>query len=95
MMNQSTNKGVTPKRYDWSNGSDNPYTVEPPHGLIPHCLHCGSHSIVTLDGTDYFNYFVKGGRIADCFPYLTLDQREVLITGTHPECWDELFKEEE
>lgn len=95
MMNQNTNQGVTPKIFDFSHGSTNTYTVEARHGLIPKCYHCGIGTIVILDGTDYFNYFNRGGRIADIFTYLTMPQRELLISGTHPECWDALFADEE
>lgn len=94
-MNQSPEKGVTPKEYDFSHGSSNPYKVEARHGLIPPCIHCGIGSIVTLDGSEYFAYFNRGARITDAFPTLTPSQREVLITGTHPECWDALFADED
>lgn len=32
--------------------------------------------------------------IQDLLPELDADQREMLISGTHPECWKELFGEE-
>jgi len=81
---------------DLSNGSTNPYKVEMRHKLIPRCIHCGIFRNVILDGGDYFRHFVQGrGDVASNFPYLTLEQREILISGTHPECWAELFKDEE
>ena len=38
----------------------------------------------------------QGGRlIQNVMPALTADQREMLISGTCPRCWDNLFPEEE
>jgi hypothetical protein len=95
MTNQSTHEGVTPIEFDFSHGSNNPYTVEARHGLIPPCIHCGVGSIVKLDGSEYFAYFNRGIPVAQAFPTLSLDQRELLITGTHPQCWDALFADED
>lgn len=79
---------------DLSNGSTNPYLVEARHNLIPRCFECGIFTPILLDGSDYYNYFVQGkGNIQDNFPYLSREQREILISGIHPECWDKLFKE--
>lgn len=36
-----------------------------------------------------------GHCIQDCMPELTPDQREFIMTGTTPEQWDMLFKEDE
>lgn len=95
MMNQSTNKGVTPRIFDFSHGSTNRYEINARHNLIPTCLVCGARSIITLDGSEYFAYFVRGQNITTAFPTLTADQREVLITGTHPDCWDAMTKEDD
>lgn len=37
----------------------------------------------------------SGRKVQDEFPDLTPDQREFLLSGSTPEEWDELFKEEE
>lgn len=37
----------------------------------------------------------SGIMIQEAFPDLTPDQREFLLSGSTPEEWDELFKEEE
>jgi hypothetical protein len=31
------------------------------------------------------------GLIQDIFPNLDADQRELIMTGTHSECWKEIF----
>lgn len=36
-----------------------------------------------------------GLHIQDCFPYLSTDEREWLMTGYCPRCWEEMFPEEE
>lgn len=60
----------------------------------PHdCVVCGRiHEPVVLDAEKYYRW--KGGEcIQDVFPdsEMTKDQREILISGTCPECWDALF----
>jgi hypothetical protein len=37
----------------------------------------------------------SGTLIQRAFPEMPADQRELLITGTHPACWDRLFAEDE
>ena len=36
----------------------------------------------------------KPGCVQDVFPDLTVDQREMMISGISPEEWDEMFSEE-
>jgi hypothetical protein len=57
---------------------------------------CRKFSPVILDGSDYFRYFIQGkDDVQTIFPYLDASQREVLITGIHPNCWTKLMGEEE
>jgi hypothetical protein len=88
-MAHETPEGVPlPLVYDFSHNSKNPYVVELRHNLIPRCLHCNKFVNVKLDGSDYFRFFVVGKDHAqDVFPYLTADERELLISGIHPECF--------
>ena len=40
------------------------------------------------------NGLINGGDrplIQDIFPYLNADQREQIMTGTHPSCWNQMF----
>jgi hypothetical protein len=41
------------------------------------------------------NEWLNGGLIQNCFPYLTADERELLMTGIDGEIWDEMFGETE
>lgn len=96
-MNDDTTQGVTlPDVFDFSNGASNSYLVEARHRLIPPCPYCGEFRPVLLDGSQYYHYFVSGtaGNIQHAFPNLTAPQREVLMTGIHPQCWDALFADE-
>ena len=33
--------------------------------------------------------------IQHAFPEMPMETRELLISGTHPECWDSLYKDED
>jgi len=37
------------------------------------------------------NEWVNGGLIQNCFPYLSADDREILMTGIDSKTWDEMF----
>jgi hypothetical protein len=39
--------------------------------------------------------FEDGALIQDAFPYLTNDQRELIMTGLTDEMWDDMFPNEE
>jgi hypothetical protein len=41
------------------------------------------------------NEWLNGGLIQNCFPYLSADERELLMTGIDGEMWDEMFGEDE
>lgn len=57
------------------------------------CMECHKTTILTLDSESYTKY-LSGMHIQDAFPNWTPDQRELLITGTHPECWNKIFPDE-
>lgn len=83
-----------PEVFDFSHGSTNPYTVETRHNLIPPCYHCNEFRPIILDGTEYYQYFMVGLRIQDAFPTLPAEQRELIMSGIHPQCWNEMMGEE-
>jgi len=37
------------------------------------------------------NRWINGELIQNCFPYLSADEREILMTGIDSETWDEMF----
>lgn len=60
----------------------------------PPCIVCGGMSRVEVEESDFYAW--KGGALAQyAFPYLSDDAREVLISGTHPGCWNSFIGEVE
>ena len=60
----------------------------------PPCFHCGERAQVKVLKGD-FDRWQGGELIQRAFPEMPADQREMLITGTHPACWDAMMSEEE
>ena len=58
------------------------------------CYHCGKNGYIIMSQQDYIKGardYQNGAFVQDAFPNLTIDQREQIISGTHPECWIALF----
>lgn len=54
--------------------------------LTPRCALCGKVVAVRVDPEDIERW--RGGTfVQDAFPYLTADERELLISGTCGDCW--------
>ena len=59
------------------------YTTKP-------CIHCHKAGTVELHMDDVLAW--HRGRLAQqAFPYLEADEREQVISGTHPACWELMF----
>lgn len=58
--------------------------------LTPQCMECGARSVVTLP-TVAVAAWQAGLPAQHAFPDMSAADREVLISGTHPACWDSLF----
>lgn len=59
------------------------------------CPNCNKHTVLEVNVNDYFDFKEGKKHIQEAFPYLSADEREMLLTGLCKECWDKLFKEEE
>jgi len=62
--------------------------------ITPECFHCGKPGSVQIESTEYTSGWAKrqaGELIQHCFPSLSSSEREQVLTGTHPKCWDEMF----
>lgn len=58
--------------------------------ILTTCPFCGEDHEVTVEFEDFL--FWKAGKLAqDAFPYLSADEREMLISGICPTCWDKMF----
>lgn len=63
------------------------YTTRP-------CMVCGKASEMVLSKAAVQAW--QGGEyVQTAFPEMLPDEREMLISGTHPACWDVLFSDEE
>lgn len=60
----------------------------------PPCAMCGYSTIMEVNRKEW-EAWKKGAFIQDAFPLLSPDEREMILSGTHPECWDKLFSEDE
>lgn len=56
------------------------------------CPVCGERSQFSIDQAAYIRW-ERGAYVQDAFPHLTADERELLMTGTHPACWEKIFRE--
>jgi hypothetical protein len=55
------------------------------------CFHCEAKHIFKLSSNDYDDVFYKRRFMQDIFPDLSIDQRELMISGTCKSCWDDMF----
>lgn len=53
------------------------------------CIICKQTTIMELADSKYWEW-TGGKKIQHVFPDPPVGQRELLITGTHDECWDKL-----
>ena len=54
------------------------------------CPFCGEEHEVLVNEADYYAW--QDGELAqNAFPYLSADEREMLISGICPDCWDGMF----
>lgn len=60
----------------------------------PPCIMCGKQHSLEVSNQGYVAWY-SGMNIQDAFPELSADDRELLMTGTCPECWDKLFGDDE
>ena len=58
------------------------------------CVVCNDYELWSLDRKAVESW-QAGEMIQVAFPDMSEDDREILISGTHPACWSKLFPEEE
>jgi len=62
--------------------------------LVRECRFCGGVTVIYVEQDRYVKWR-NGGLVQDVWPELSPQGREMLVTGTHAECWNEMFPEEE
>lgn len=58
------------------------------------CPHCGKIQVLEVNENQY-NDWLAGKNIQIAFPDLSPDDREILISGICPECWNDIFSDED
>ena len=54
------------------------------------CVMCGKSSVLEVEERGY-HAWREGALIQRALPTLREDDRELLISGTHSKCWDQMF----
>ena len=62
--------------------------------IITACPLCGHANEVEVNEDDYWDW-QDGELVKNAFPYLAPSEREMLISGTCPKCWNNMFKDDE
>lgn len=58
------------------------------------CTVCGEYEVWSLNRQAVESW--QGGEyIQNAFPDMSIEDRELLISGTHPACWTKLFGEDD
>lgn len=59
------------------------------------CPFCGKTTPVQIRRVADYHAWQNGELAQNAFPYLSADEREMLISGICPTCWENMFREEE
>lgn len=58
--------------------------------ILTVCPMCGQDHEIGVNEMDFWDW--QDGELAqNAFPYLTPNEREMLISGICPDCWDRIF----
>lgn len=60
--------------------------------IVTACPFCGHANEIAVNEADYWDW-QDGALVQDAFPYLSADEREMLISGICPTCWEETFRD--
>lgn len=58
------------------------------------CIVCGLSDEIYLDAGKVARW-KAGEHVQTVWPEKSASQRELLITGTHPACWDDMFADDD
>lgn len=58
--------------------------------IITRCPICDHANFIEVNEADYWDW-QDGALAQDAFPYLSADEREMLISGICPTCWTNTF----
>lgn len=55
------------------------------------CVNCKTHHTITVPTDGYKRWATGQAKIQDALPMLSEDERELLMSGICPRCWDKIF----
>lgn len=55
------------------------------------CVHCGRQFVLTFDKSDMYDWWSGSKAIQNALPYLSDNERELLLSGTCGDCFDKIF----
>lgn len=58
--------------------------------VMVECRCCHNHNLIPVDRNDFMRW-KNGALIQNALGYLSVDERELLISQTCPGCWDRMF----
>lgn len=61
----------------------------------PRCSICGMHATLELTRDEWARLTARREAIQAVLPLWPAPQRELLMSGTHPACWDVMWKDAE
>lgn len=62
--------------------------------VVTRCPFCGKGHEIEVNEIDYLDW-QDGEHAQNAFPYLEANEREMLISGICPDCWNGMFGQEE
>jgi hypothetical protein len=62
--------------------------------IVRDCRFCKQEARVTVPAQGLWDW-EHGAFAQNAFPNMSADQREMVMTGTHPECWDRFMSDPE
>lgn len=57
------------------------------------CSWCGDFIVIEMTYRQHEAYVQRTAYVQDIFPHVSKEDREMLISGTHAHCWNEMFVE--
>jgi hypothetical protein len=61
--------------------------------FIRKCFHCQEESKFRISYGEYEALFIHEQYVQDVYPLMSKESREFMISGTHPDCWNEMFND--
>ena len=64
-------------------------------GAVRTCCVCHESYVISMPMHQWDAWTGTEAYVQDIFPHLTADEREMILSGTHPACWSKLFPSED